>query len=160
MGEKGNKLSKDAQLYIVGALARYERNEDIIEKVKLIYETEINSSAVSYYNPVYQAKQGKTLKAELQEHFNKCRKEFLEAVQTVPSSSQVFRLQQLDEMAQVAKDKKNYKLAASLYEQAAKEMGGFYTDKIKHELSGSVEVGVTTTDLAKSLLIELQKKEE
>lgn len=160
MGEKVAKLSAQAQLYVVGALARYERNEDIVKALKELYEVDITNHAITYYNPVSLAKQGKTLKAELQEHFNKCRKEFLEAVQTVPSSSQVFRLQQLDEMAQVAKDKKNYKLAASLYEQAAKEMGGFYTDKIKHELSGSVEVGVTTTALAKSLLIELQKKEE
>ncbi|MGH9888269.1 MAG: DUF2280 domain-containing protein, partial [bacterium] len=57
------------------------------------------------------------------------RKAFLEEISGVPAAKKAVRVRHLASMAAVAKSKKNYVVAAQLYEQIAKEMGDAYTNR-------------------------------
>ena len=129
MEKKTNRLAKTAQLYVVGSLAKYERNEDIIKGLKEKFNIDISSAAITYYDPEHLSKIGRNLSPELQQHFDVQRKSFRESIESVPSSSQVFRLQRLERMATDLEKKGNYQLAAKLYKQIAEEVGGMYNAK-------------------------------
>lgn len=129
MGEKANKLNKSAQLYVVGSLARYERNEDIIKGLKEKFNIDVSSAAITYYDPEHLSRIGRSLSSELEQHFNVQRRLFRESIESVPSSSQVVRLQRLERMAIDLEKKGNYQLAAKLYKQIAEEVGGMYNAK-------------------------------
>src|SRR5690606_36425432 len=77
---------------------------------------------------------GARMSQKLKDTFEVRRKKFLEEVSDIPGANQAYRLRQLHRMANEAMRRKNIVLAASLMEQAAKEMGGMFTNK--RELSG------------------------
>lgn len=60
--------------------------------------------------------------------FEEARRAYLEDVAKVAIGNQAFRLNELLDLYQAAKKQKNYKLAAELLEQAAKETGGSFTN--------------------------------
>ena len=60
------------------------------------------------------------------------RKEFLEETAKVPIASQVYRLRNLQRLFEKAQARGNMALAAALIEQAAKEVGGAYTNRREH----------------------------
>lgn len=69
--------------------------------------------------------------------FRQCRAEFEAAVVDIPIASSAFRIKKLDEMFDQAFIKRNFKTAAQLLEQAAKETGGTYAGK--RVIEGKVE---------------------
>lgn len=69
--------------------------------------------------------------------FKETREAFRASVQDIPIANAAYRVKKLDEMFDIAFSKKNYKSAAQLLEQAAKETGGMYTNK--REIDGTMK---------------------
>lgn len=92
--------------------------------------------------------------------FNDTRERFRQSVQDIPIANAAYRVKKLDEMFEIAFEKKNYKSAAQLLEQAAKETGGMFTNKreidgtMKHTVE-EVPDEIKTASLAERLRAEV-----
>ncbi len=69
--------------------------------------------------------------------FTETRETFRASVQDIPIANAAYRVRKLDEMFDIAFEKKNWKTAAQLLEQAAKETGGMFTNK--REIDGTMK---------------------
>ncbi len=126
------KLNEAAQRFIVQALACYDTPSQVADAVKEEFGIEITRQQAASYDPT--KAMGKTLARKWRDLFHDTRSRFRKEVAEIPIADQAFRLRQLHRMANEAIKRKNIVLAASLMEQAAKEMGGMFTNK--RELSG------------------------
>lgn len=125
-------LKDDLKLFIVQALACFDTPSQVVEALKHEFGVDVSSQQLQVYNPATKA--GARMSQKLKDIFEITRKRFLEEVSDIPVANQAYRLRQLHRMANEAMRRKNIVLAASLMEQAAKEMGGMFTNK--RELSG------------------------
>ncbi|ASR89189.1 DUF2280 domain-containing protein [Alcaligenes faecalis] len=126
------KLSEAAQRFIVQALACYDTPTQVAEAVKEEFGIDVPRNQVGQYDPTKVS--GRQLSKKWSDLFHDTRAQFRKEVAEIPIADQAFRLRQLHRMANEAMRRKNIVLAASLMEQAAKEMGGMFTNK--RELSG------------------------
>lgn len=76
---------------------------------------------------------GKGLAQKWVELFNETRKRFQTEISDIPIANKAYRLRALDRMMTNAEKMRNMALAASLMEQAAKEVGDAYSNKQKVE---------------------------
>jgi hypothetical protein len=83
---------------------------------------------VEHYDPT-KGGEGKRLAKEHVELFHALRARFLSRLDGLAISHKAYRLSQLEQMMRQAKTSRNFPLAALLLEQAAKEMGGLYTNR-------------------------------
>ena len=125
-------LTSEHKLFIIHQLATFRTPSEVVRAVKEEFGIDITRQAVEHYDPYKAA--GADLSEGSKNLFDQIRKNYLEDVSAVAISHQAFRLNKLNEMAIAALEKKNFKQAAALIEQAAKEVGGSYTNK--HEISG------------------------
>ncbi len=125
-------LKDDQKLFIVQALACFDTPSQVIELVKQEFDIDVTQQQLQAYNPATKA--GARMSQKLKDVFEVTRTRSLEEVSDIPVANQAYRLRQLHRMANEAMRRKNIVLAASLMEQAAKEMGGMFTNK--RELSG------------------------
>lgn len=125
-----NKLSDEVKAFIVSALACYDSPSTVAAAVKAEFGIEVSRQQVEGYDPG--KRQGEKLSDKLKTLFEKSRKAFLEDTDDIPIANKAVRLRRLDRMARTSEDRGNYVLASSLIEQAAREMGGAYTNKFEH----------------------------
>lgn len=76
---------------------------------------------------------GANLSKDLRAFFEESRQKFRSNIDEIPIANQAFRLASLNRLHGVAAEKNNGPLAAQLLEQAAKEIGGAYTNTRKLE---------------------------
>jgi hypothetical protein len=125
-------LSDDVKVGIVTALACFDSPKQVIEDARARYGITLTYQQVDFYNP--SSKNGQRLAVRYKDLFKVTREQFLKDVGSIPIALVAVRLRALDRMMRNAMDKGNAKLAAALMEQAAKEVGGAYTNR--RELSG------------------------
>ncbi|PPD54456.1 MAG: hypothetical protein CTY12_02985 [Methylotenera sp.] len=123
-------LKNEVKIYIVQALASYDTPQQVADAVYEEYGIEIDRSQVQQYDPTKVA--GKTLGKKHSDLFYETRKKFLNELANIPISHKVFRLRSLQRMHDFHMSRKNYIAAQSVLEQAAKEVGQLYTNKIQH----------------------------
>jgi hypothetical protein len=120
------ELTEQQKLEIVEALACFRTSAEIIKHFGAEYGIEMDSRQVGGYDPTrpyYEAGD------KWREIFEVKRKQYLEDVAAVPVANQGYRLQRLQHYIAEAEKAKNWKLAAELHEQAAKEVGGVLTNE-------------------------------
>jgi hypothetical protein len=127
-------LSKVAQRFIVQQLACFESPAEVMEAVKAEFGVTITRQAVEHYDPT-KGGEGKRLAKEHVELFHATRARFTSKIDALAISNKAYRLSQLEMMMRNAKRARNYPLAAQLLEQAAKEMGGLYTNRRKLDIN-------------------------
>lgn len=124
-------LSTEVKAFIVQSLACFESPAKVIELVKAEYGIDVSRQQVSQYTP------GNAMAAKLSQKwvdlFNDTRKRFQTEIADIPIANKAYRLRVLDRMMDRAEKMKNIALAASLMEQAAKEVGDAYSNKQKVE---------------------------
>lgn len=125
-------LTDDVKRFIVQALACYDTPTQAAEAVSQEFGLKLERSQVALYDPT--AVRGKNLSKKWRDLFDATRKQFLDEAASVPIAQQAFRLRSLNSLHQKAVGKGNAVLAAQLLEQAAKEIGGAFTNR--RELSG------------------------
>lgn len=126
------KLSIEVQTFVVQSLACFDSPSVVVAAVKAEYGETITRQAVEGYDP--NKKAGANLAAKWRALFDETRKSFLEDTSKIAISHRAVRLRALQRMAEKAETSGNMVLAASLMEQAAKEVGDSYTNR--RELTG------------------------
>jgi hypothetical protein len=121
------QLSDAQKAFIVVRLACFDQPSEVAEAVKLEYGMDVTRQQVNYYNP--ETAEGERLSPKLKELFHATRTRFLENVQEIPIANQSYRLRELQKLYHA--NPRNAVLRADLLEQAAKEAGGAFTNKIQ-----------------------------
>lgn len=127
-------LKPDVKAFIVQALACFDTPSQVVESVQKEFTLKITRQQVESHDPTKVS--GRTLGKKWVDLFNASRERFQTEISDIPIANRAYRLRALDRMAVRAENIKNITLAASLMEQAAKEVGEAYTNKQKLEHSG------------------------
>lgn len=121
------KLDEETKRLIVTELACFRTPTEVAEVVKETLGIEVDRRQVHEYNPLVAhkapvAKKWATL-------FEETRKRFLDSVSDIPIANKAYRLRELQDMVTKAKRAGNLVLAAELMAQAAKDLGGSFTNQ-------------------------------
>ena len=125
-------LEHEHQVFIVVSLARFKTPQEVADAVKEEFGLEIGRQQVRHYNPA----QSPTLAKMWVSLFKKERKKFLESPEALGIFHKAYRLSRLEEMFDHARKTRNFKFAARLLEQAAKESGDAFSNVVKSEVTG------------------------
>lgn len=119
-------LSSDQKRFIVQRLAVYDRPSDVRDALREEFGVTVDLSQLSHYDPT--TRKGRKLAADLKELFQDTRRAFVDRFQGVAIRHKAVRLRRLERIADAAASMRNYRLEMDALEQAAKELGGAYTD--------------------------------
>jgi hypothetical protein len=117
------RLEEHVKVFIVERLACYGRPTEICEAVKEEFGVVIPRQQVEEYDPEKRCKSKKWAALH-----KAARAAFLDKRAGLAIAHRSWRMQMLEDMARDARKKRNYKLAAELLEQAAKEDGDYYVN--------------------------------
>ncbi len=138
-------LNNKVKAFIVQGLATYMTPSEVAEAVKQEFSIEVKRQQVSCYDPNLAA--GINLSKNWKDLFKQFRDDFNNDIQAIPIANKAYRLNMLDRMARDAEKSKNRPLAASLLEQAAKDVGEVFTNKQKVDnTSSDKSMGNTTVN--------------
>lgn len=135
-------LTDDVKAYIVRALACFETPETVARAVKAEFDLDVTRQQVAAYDPNKVV--GASLSAKWRAVFEETRAKFLADTSSIGIAHRAVRLKRLERMADKAESMGAIGLAASLMEQAAKEVGEAYTNKQRHELTGKDGAPIAT----------------
>lgn len=128
-------LSDDTKLFVIQALACFDSPAQVIKDVKQQFGVDVSFQQMQAYNPA--TVNGKRMSKKLKTIFDATRDAFLKDVSGIPIANQASRLRVLNRMLVKAETQGNIVVAAALMEQAAKEMGGAFTNKQKLDHTSS-----------------------
>jgi len=126
------KLTVEQQTYVVQALACFDTPMVVAAAIKKEFDVVVSPQGIEVYDPNKRA--GRKLSKRWRALFEETRKAFLEDTSKIGISHRAVRLRALQRMAEKAETQGNMVLAASLMEQAAKEVGDSFTNR--RELTG------------------------
>ena len=132
-------LRAEVKAFIIQRLACFESPSVVVEAVKQEFGIEVTRMTVAINDPTKAS--GVNLAKKWREMFAQSRAKFLDDTSTIPIANKAVRLNMLQRMADRAENSKNAVLAASLLEQAAKEVGDAYTNRYKIDSSLTIKAG-------------------
>lgn len=156
------KLTDPIKQAIVQSLACYDTPTQAAERVQQEFGLKLTRMQIATYDPTKGS--GKNLSAKLRALFQATREAFLRDTASIPVAQQSYRLRVLQRELERAESRGNSGVVLQLLEQAAKEVGGFFTNR--RELTGkgggplatmhdmtdaqlaAIAAGVTTEQLA------------
>lgn len=136
-------LNNKVKAFVIQGLATYMTPTEVVDAVKQEFDgLEITRQQVSNYNPSNAA--AINLSQKWKDLFKQFRDDFNNDIQAIPIANKAYRLRMIDRMARDAEKSKNRPLAASLAEQAAKEVGDVFTNKQKVDMKteGNVNINI------------------
>ena len=125
------KLTTQHKRAIIERLACFESPTEVQTAMKAEFAIDVSLPQILYYKP---ESAGSELGQQWKDLHTEIRKRFLEGTGDIAIAQKSFRLRRLEGMARELERRKNYELAAKLYEQAAKEIGEAYTNR--REITG------------------------
>ena len=151
-------LKPDVKAFIIQSLACYDTPSQVVEAVQKEFGIKITRQQAESHDPTKAS--GKTLAKKWIEMFHATRKRFLTETSDIPIANKSYRLRVLDRMATKTEGMKNFSLTAQLIEQAAKEVGDAYTNKLKVESTGKDggPIKTETTNLTADQAAEIYRK--
>jgi hypothetical protein len=129
-----NELDSDIKIFIVQALACFDGPSKVVKAVKAEFGIVVTRQAVHYYDA--DRKGAEEIPAQWRQMFAATRKRFLEETADIGIANRAVRLRKLDRIAEVAEAAGAHLIVMEACEAAAKEMGGAYTNRQHHELTG------------------------
>lgn len=157
--KKRKRLGGEHKLVVVRCLARFMTPSEVAELLNEEYGYELSRQAVEKYDPTKVAGEG--LGEELKQAFYEARKEFLEDVSNIDVASKSFRLVGLSKLYRNAVERGKDVIAAQHLEQAAKEVGGLFTNARVHSGPGGGAIPISFDDpkvIAARMLKKLMEK--
>jgi hypothetical protein len=127
-------IADEVKVYIITALACFDEQKQVIKDVKDRFGVDVYQQQLTAYDPNTVA--GQRMSKQFKELFHSTRKKFLEDTSGIPIANASVRLRILQRHVNLADTRGNSAMVANLLEQAAKETGGAYTNKLKHEHTG------------------------
>ena len=128
-------LTDDVKAFIVQALACYDAPSRVADAVKEEFGLSVTRQQCEGYDPTKKSAHG--LAKKWRDLFEETRQQFLNETARIPIANQAYRLRVLDRMAAKAEKQGNLAMVSQLVEQAAKEVGGLMTNKVKVEKTGA-----------------------
>jgi hypothetical protein len=119
------KLSEAAKAFAVQRLACFDSPSEVAEAVKKEFGEQITRQSVEFFDPTKRA--GKNLAAKWRGIFEEARARFIKETALIGVSHRSVRLRTLSRLAEKAEEVGDSLLLMQLLEQAAKEMGGVYS---------------------------------
>ena len=138
------ELDADVKTFIIKRLACYEKPSVVVKAVKEEFDVEVTRQAVHANDPT-SVLGSKSMGDRWKKVFEETRAKFLEATDHIAISHKPVRLSYLQRMADNAERSGNMVLAASLLEQAAKEMGEQYSNR--HKVDHGLQEGNPLAEL-------------
>lgn len=139
------KLTDDAKTYVVLRLAAYDSPSSVLKGLKEEFGVVIARQSIEYYDPTSVA--GRDLADQWKTLFLETRAKIVEGKADVGAANKMVRVRWRADMARRAMDTGNFVLANEILDAIAKEMGESFTNKQKHEHSGTVRVEGTDAEL-------------
>jgi hypothetical protein len=124
-------LKPEVKAFIIQSLACFDTLAIVGEAVQKQFGIKVTPQQIESHDPTKAS--GKGLAQKWVELFHETRKRFQTELSDIPIANKAYRLRALDRMMTRAEGMKNMALAASLMEQAAKEVGDAYSNKQKVE---------------------------
>jgi len=125
-------ISEAAKTFIVQSLACFDTPSVVAAALQAEYGVTISRQAIEGYDPTKAA--GARVANRWKEVFDATREAYLVDLAKIGISHKAVRLRVLQRMVDKAEDKGNSALVAQMLEQAAKEMGGAFTNR--REMTG------------------------
>jgi hypothetical protein len=118
-------LSEDVKIYIIQQLAMYKTPQETSDAVKEAYGKDVPRQSIFAYHP-----DRGVVSEKHRVIFAETRKRFLETVSDIPIANQAYRIQQLQDGLEPAEAiaRVNEVMVLNILEQAAKEVGGMFTN--------------------------------
>jgi len=138
------RLTPEQQDYIVRALACFDSPSQIVESIRERFGITISRQLVATYDP--ETKTGRKVSPKHRAIFAAARAEFLGTVEAIPIAHLSVRLSRLQRLCDAAQASGNGRLLMAVLEQAAREVGGAYTNR--RELTGRDGGAVKTSSTA------------
>jgi len=151
--EKHEQLSFVLKREIVQRLARFDTPGQVVKAMKADHGIDLSPQRVQFYDPT--SKNGAALSEEFKALFFETREKFRKELDDIPIANKAVRLRRLDRMAALAEERGNMVLAAELGELAAKEVGGAFTNKHQHELTGKDGKDLPAQPAAQVMIVAL-----
>lgn len=126
------KITPQAKADIMRWLAQGQKYEQILKGLEARHGITVVRQALEYYNPA--SPKSKRLSKHLREIYETARQLYLSDLTAIPESHKAVRVRMLAEMANDSMTRKNYRVAADLLEQIAKETGNVFSNR--HEVTG------------------------
>lgn len=147
-------LRKEVKLFIVRSLAQFNTPEETARLVNEEYKNlNVSRQQCERYDPTKRA--GKDLSEELKNEFEITRSEFLGKPESIPIANLVVRLQRYEDGYQSSK---NIVRRLKILEQAARDMGGQYTNKQEITGAGGTPLQTTTVQATQEQVNEAVRK--
>ena len=127
------RINKRVKLYIVRSLATYETPSETARGVQEEFGITVTKQQCEAYDPT--KKTGQDLSEEFKAEFYRVRKEMNDNLSAIPIANIAYRLKRLQRFIDHEQFKENPVIVPSLLEQAAKEVGGLYTNR--KEITGA-----------------------
>jgi len=132
-------LKEPVKIFIVQALACRDTPQEVADAVKQEFKIEIDRRQCASYDPTKLA--GKNLSKKFVELFNKTRADFDAGLIDIPIANKHYRLKQYQK--QLERNSKNVVMSLKILEQAAKDVGGQFTNR--QEITGKDGEALQTT---------------
>ena len=127
------RITKKVKLFIVRMLAEFETPTQTSRSVKEVFSIDVTPQQCEAYDPTKRI--GQDLSQELRDKFFEYRRIANQELEAIPIANMRYRLQLLQGLVDEYPD--NPVLIPKWAEQAAKEMGGLYTNTSKTQLTGA-----------------------
>lgn len=139
------RITKKVKLFIVRMLAEFESPTQASKTVKEIFNLDVTPQQCEAYDPTKRT--GQDLSQELRDKFFEYRRKANEELEAIPIANKRYRLQLLQGL--VDEHPNNPVFTPKWIEQAAKEMGGQFTNKqeVDHTSKGESMNKPTTIEL-------------
>lgn len=124
-------LKPEVKAFIIQSLACFDSLAIVAEAVQKQFGIKVTPQQIESHDPTKAS--GKGLAKKWVALFNSTRARFQTEISDIPIANKSYRLRTLDRMMNKAEKMQNLALAASLMEQAAKEVGEAYTNRQKVE---------------------------
>ncbi|MGC9636111.1 UNVERIFIED_CONTAM: DUF2280 domain-containing protein [Acinetobacter pittii] len=122
-------LKEPVKIFIVQALACRDTPQEVVEQVKQEFGVDISRSQCECYDPTKYS--GRNLSKKFVELFELTREKFDEGLIDIPIANKYYRLKQYQRQLDRTR---NVKTALKILEQAAKDIGGQFTNR--QEITG------------------------
>ncbi|MEN4796397.1 DUF2280 domain-containing protein [Pantoea agglomerans] len=124
-------LKPEVKAFIIQSLACFDSLAIVAEAVQKQFGIKVTPQQIESHDPTKAS--GKGLAKKWVALFTSTRARFQTEISDIPIANKSYRLRTLDRMMTKAEKMQNLALAASLMEQAAKEVGEAYTNRQKVE---------------------------
>ncbi len=121
-------LSEVVKRFVITQCARWERPTAIARMVKEQFGVNMSPQATEGYDPTKRL--GRNLSMPHRKLFNAERERFTHEIDAIPIANAAYRIAKLQQYSERAEDEGDLKLAAQMLEQAARDLGELFTNRV------------------------------